>query len=162
MERSMPMRTQTEARSVVPTLNQGAVSLRQSTEARCLLAQARNDAYAQAAQGRLGEGVNLLAEALALEPSSHELLSDIAALLLSAGELEQAALHAHRAIQIQPDHGPSLYTLGFAMSGLGEAKAAIEVLSALGQGEALASLMREAPDLLPLVRTELKRLSAAA
>jgi len=131
-----------------------------SSEALMLLTQARNAAFAEAAEGRVGRGLSLLSQALAHEPLSHELLSDMAALLLSAGELAHAATHAYRALELTPDHGASLYTLGFAMSGLGEYAAAIEALQTLVQGPALANLMQEAPDLLPLVQIELQRLQA--
>ncbi|UXH79798.1 tetratricopeptide repeat protein [Roseateles amylovorans] len=132
-----------------------------SRESQLLLAQARNVAYAQAAQGQIGDGVSLLCDALVIDPSSVELLSDVGALLLSAGQLTDAALYSHRAIELSPHHAPSLYTLGFALSGLGEIKSAIEVLTTLSQGEALASLTRDTPDLVPLVFTELHRLQAA-
>lgn len=131
-----------------------------STAALMLLTQARNAAFAEAAEGRVGRGLSLLSQALEHEPLSHDLLSDMAALLLSAGELAHAATHAYRALELAPDHGASLYTLGFAMSGLGETAAAIEALQTLVQGSALASLMHEAPDLLPLVQIELQRLQA--
>ncbi|MEJ5999969.1 hypothetical protein [Paucibacter soli] len=129
-----------------------------SAQALRLLTQARNAAFAEAAQGRVGLGLSMLSQALEHEPLSHDLLSDMAALLLSAGELAHAATHAYRALELTPEHGPSLYTLGFAMSGLGEYAAAKEALQSLMQGPALASLMHEAPDLLPLVQIELQRL----
>lgn len=129
-----------------------------SDDAMLLLAQARNAAFAEAADGRLGRGLSLLRDALTHEPMSHEVLSDMAALLLSAGELGDAAGYAHRAIQLQPHHGASLYTLGFALSGLSEHEAARDVLQQLLSGPAHESLMQEAPDLLPLVQTELRRL----
>jgi Flp pilus assembly protein TadD len=148
------------AASIVSTPSTDGVSRIQpgSHEAMLLLAQARNAAFEQAAQGRLGEGVNLLCNALEIEPTSVDLMSDVAALLLSAGQLADAALYAHQAIQIQPQHAPSLYTLAFALSGLGEVKAAIEVLTTLCQGEAAEMLKRETPELAPLVATELRRL----
>lgn len=162
MERSMPMHMQTQARSAVRTLSPQPEQARDTSDAKLLLARARHVAMAQAAEGRLGEGLNLLCDALELAPASVDLLSDIAALLLAAGELQQAALQAHRAVQLAPQHGPSLYTLGFALSGLGEAKAALEVLRILQEPQARASLLQEAPDLLPLVDSELQRLQAGA
>jgi tetratricopeptide (TPR) repeat protein len=128
------------------------------SQASLLLAAARNAAFAEASQGRVGQGLALLADALEQEPMSHDLMSDIAALLLSAGELDHAAAYAERALEIAPAHGASLYTLGFALAGLGESARASLVLEALCQGEPLQSLQQEAPDLLPLVRTELDRL----
>lgn len=130
------------------------------SEATMLLAQARNAAYAEAAQGRLGQGLTLLHEALQHEPLSHDLMSDMAALLLSAGELKHAVTYAERALTVRPTHGPSLYTLGFALAGLGEIARAVEVLRRLSDGPALESLLAEAPDLLPLVQIELNRLNA--
>jgi len=132
------------------------------SEATILLAQARNAAYAEAAQGRLGQGLTLLHEALQHEPMSHDLMSDMAALLLAAGELEHAAAYAQRALEVIPAHGPSLYTLGFALAGLSETAHAIEALTRVTEGEALASLLQEAPDLLPLVQIELHRLQVLA
>jgi tetratricopeptide (TPR) repeat protein len=132
-----------------------------SSEARLLLAQARNAAYAQAAQGRIGDGVALLCNALEMAPMSVELLSDVGALLLAAGQLREAALYAHRAVELSPQHAPSLYTLGFALSGLGEVKAAIEVLSILNEGQALEMLRRDSPELMAIVDSELLRLQAA-
>ena len=130
------------------------------TEAASLLAAARNMAFSEAAQGRLGHGLSLLQQALEQEPMAHDLLSDMAALLLSAGELNHAATYAQQALAIDSCHGASLYALGFALSGLGESVRASAVLRQLMQGEALASLMHEAPDLLPVAQTELARLDA--
>ncbi|MFG6448173.1 tetratricopeptide repeat protein [Roseateles sp. BYS180W] len=129
------------------------------TDARTLLANARSQAMAEAVQGRLGEGLNLLCDALDLEPMSHEVLADIAALLLSAGELHTAVEYANKALTQQPDHGPSLYALAFALSGLGQAQDAARHLSRLMQpGLAHDSLMREAPELLRLAQIELRRI----
>ncbi|MDT8999338.1 hypothetical protein RQP53_08680 [Paucibacter sp. APW11] len=148
-----PIRSRKQAPSAAAATAQSI-----SDDALLLLAQARNAAFAEAADGRLGRGLSLLREALTHEPMSHEVLSDMAALLLSAGELGDAAGYAHRAMQLQPHHGASLYTLGFALAGLGEHRAAHDVLQQLTAGPAHASLMQEAPDLLPLVKTELQRL----
>lgn len=128
------------------------------SEAQRLLARARNAAYAEVAQGRLGQGLTLLHDALQDEPSSHDLLSDMAALLLAAGEMTHAERYARRALEIQPGHGPSLYTLGFALSGQQQHEAAIVALTTLMTGEAMDSLQAEAPDLLPVAREELLRL----
>jgi tetratricopeptide (TPR) repeat protein len=127
-------------------------------EAVALLAAARNAAYAEAARGRLGQGVSMLLRAINTQPASFELQADMAALLLSAGELAHAASYARNALLGQPTHGPSLYTLGFALSGLGEASEASTVLRKLLRGKARASLLAEAPELLPLVKTELARI----
>ncbi|MBB5205913.1 tetratricopeptide (TPR) repeat protein [Inhella inkyongensis] len=128
-------------------------------EAMALLAAARNAAYAEAARGRLGHGVSVLLRALNTQPTSFDLQSDMAALLLSAGELAHAVSYARGALKTQGHHGPSLYTLGFALSGLGEADEAAQVLRRLLRGKARASLMAEAPELLPLVKAELTRMS---
>ncbi|MDH0865132.1 tetratricopeptide repeat protein [Mitsuaria sp. GD03876] len=163
----MPLQSQTEARSAVSMID---VSIEEqvhgrvrpnSSEARLLLAQARNAAYAQAAQGRIGDGVALLCNALEMAPMSVDLLSDVGALLLASGQLREAALYAHRAVELSPQHAPSLYTLGFALSGLGEIKAAIEVLTILNEGQALEMLRRDSPELMAIVDTELLRLRAA-
>lgn len=130
-----------------------------SSEAAALLHAARNAAFAEASQGRVENGLQLLMDALHHEPQSHDLLSDMAALLLAAGALENAVEFARIALDVNPLHGPSLYTLGFALAGLGENDEAAQVLGRIEQeGEAMRSLMAEAPDLLPLVRTELQRL----
>jgi Flp pilus assembly protein TadD len=128
------------------------------TEAMALLAAARNAAYAEAARGQLGRSVSLLLRALNTQPMSFELQSDMAAMLLSAGEYAHAARYARDALQMQPNHGPSWYALGFALSGLGEAVEASAALRKLLRGKAKQSLMAEAPDLLPLVKTELARI----
>ena len=127
-------------------------------DALMLLARARNAAFAEAARGNLGQGLGILQDALDDEPMSHELLADMGALLLVAGRHEQAANCAERALKIHPDHGPSLYTLGFALSGRGQKKQAIEVLSALKSGPAADSLRAESPELMPVAMTELQRL----
>ena len=129
-----------------------------SDEAAWLLAQARNQAYAEAANGRVGEGLMVLMDALEQEPMAHDLLSDMAALLLSAGELSHAESYARKALAIASEHGASLYTLAFAQSGQGSALQARQTLRQLLQGEALLSLMGEAPDLYPVAQTELARL----
>ncbi|WP_269633791.1 hypothetical protein [Pelomonas sp. BJYL3] len=150
--------THTEgAREALP-----AAMINPNPEAQWLLAQARNAAFAEASRGRVGQGLALLAGALEQEPLSHELLSDMAALLLSAGELVHAARYAREALVITPHHGASLYTLGFALAGLGEEAAALEVLTQLLTGQGLISLEREAPELVGLVRVELARLQARA
>jgi len=100
-----------------------------SEDALMLLARARNAAFAEAARGNLGHGLGILQDALQDEPMSHELLADMAALLLVAGRHEQAGACAERALAIRPDHGPSVYTLGFSLSGRGQTRKAIEVLS---------------------------------
>lgn len=123
-----------------------------------LLAKARNAAFAEVARGNLGQGLGMLYEALQGEPMSHDLLSDMAALLLAAGRLQHAAGYAERALQIRTQHGPSLYTLGFALSGQGLTDRAIGVLTELKDGAARASLQAEAPELLPLAMIELERL----
>jgi tetratricopeptide (TPR) repeat protein len=127
-------------------------------DAALLLAQARNTAFAEAAQGRLGHGLGVLYDALQNEPMSHELLSDMAALLLSAGKLDHAAAYAERALAIQVQHGPSLYTLAFALSGRGETDRAIGVLNELCAGPGRDSLQAEAPELIPVAMIELERL----
>jgi tetratricopeptide (TPR) repeat protein len=128
------------------------------TEAMALLAAARNAAYAEAARGELGRSVSLLLRAMNSQPMSFELQSDMAAMLLSAGEYAHAARYARDALQLQAQHGPSLYALGFALSGLGEAVEATATLRKLLRGKAKQSLMAEAPDLLPLVKAELARI----
>ncbi|MCF8206243.1 MAG: hypothetical protein K9J82_14275 [Methylotenera sp.] len=123
-----------------------------------LLARARNAAYAEASRGNLGGGLGMLYEALQDEPMSHDLLSDMAALLLAAGKLEHAAGYAQRALQAHSLHGPSLYTLAFALSGLGETDRAIGVLTELQSGAGRESLQSEAPELIPVAMIELERL----
>jgi tetratricopeptide (TPR) repeat protein len=128
------------------------------TEAMALLAAARNAAYAEAARGELGRSVSLLLRAMSSQPMSFELQSDMAAMLLSAGEYAHAARYARDALQLHAQHGPSLYALGFALSGLGEAVEATATLRKLLRGKAKQSLMNEAPTLLPLVKAELARI----
>jgi tetratricopeptide (TPR) repeat protein len=130
-----------------------------SEEAAWLLAQARNAAYAEAAHGRIGEGLMVLMDALEQEPMAHDLLSDMAALLLSAGEHQHAESYARKALAIAPNHGASLYTLAFAQGAQGSALQARQTLRQLLQGEALLSLMSEAPDLYAVAQTELARLN---
>lgn len=126
-----------------------------------LLARARNAAFAEAARGNLGQGLGILQDALQDEPMSHDLLADMGALLLAAGRHAQASAYAERALKIHPDHGPSLYTLGFALSGRGDKRRAIEVLTRLQSGPANDSLRAEAPELLPVAMVELQRLRQA-
>lgn len=123
-----------------------------------LLARARNAAFAEAAKGNLGGGLGMLYDALQDEPMSHALLADMAALLLAAGRLDYAAGYAERALQACPLHGPSLYTLAFALSGRGEIDRAIGVLTELQQGAGRDSLQAEAPELVPVAMIELERL----
>lgn len=128
------------------------------TDAELLLHRARNAAYAEAASGRLGRGLALLQDALDQEPMSHDLLADMATLLLAAGQYDRAIGYAQRALQLISHHGPSLYTLGFALSAQGQLMPAIEVLTRLTRGGPRDSLLAEAPDLAPLVQVELDRL----
>lgn len=123
-----------------------------------LLARARNAAFAEASKGNLGGGLGVLYDALQGEPMSHDLLSDMAALLLAAGKLEHAAAYAERALQAHTLHGPSLYTLAFALSGRGEHDRAIGVLTELQKGVGRDSLQAEAPELVPVAMIELERL----
>ncbi len=130
-----------------------------SYEALLLLAKARNDAYAEVARGDVGSGLSLLNDALMQVPSSHDLLSDMAALLLAAGEHQHAVIYASRALAITPTHGPSLYTLAFALAGQGHRERAVQALKELAAaGPARDNLLQEAPDLVPLVDMELERL----
>lgn len=123
-----------------------------------LLARARNAAFAEASKGNLGGGLGVLYDALQGEPMSHDLLSDMAALLLAAGKLEHAAAYAEKALQVHSLHGPSLYTLAFALSGRGEVDRAIGVLTELKNGAGRDSLQAEAPELVPVAMIELERL----
>ncbi len=129
-----------------------------SNDPKLLLARARNAAFAEAAKGNLGGGLGLLYNALQDEPMSHDLLADMAALLLAAGKLEHAAAYAERALQACPLHGPSLYTLAFSLSGRGEVDRAIGVLNELQHGAGRDSLQAEAPELVPVAMIELERL----
>jgi hypothetical protein len=88
---------------------------------------------------------------------SHDLLSDMAALLLAAGKLEHAGAYADRALQASPLHGP-LYTLAFSLSGRGEIDRAIGVLTELQSGAGRDSLQAEAPELVSVAMVELERL----
>jgi tetratricopeptide (TPR) repeat protein len=126
-----------------------------------LLARARNAAFAEASKGNLGGGLGLLYDALQGEPMSHDLLSDMAALLLAAGKLEHAAGYAERALRIHSLHGPSLYTLAFALSGQGQLDRALGVLNELQSGAGRDSLQAEAPELVPVAMIELERLRRA-
>lgn len=128
------------------------------TDPKLLLARARNAAFAEAAKGNLGGGLGVLYDALQDEPMSHDLLSDMAALLLAAGKLEHAGAYADRALQACPLHGPSLYTLAFSLSGRGEIDRAIGVLTELHGGAGRDSLQAEAPELVPVAMVELERL----
>jgi len=129
-----------------------------SNDPKMLLARARNAAFAEASKGNLGGGLGMLYDALQDEPMSHDLLSDMAALLLAAGKLEHAAAYADRALQASPLHGPSLYTLAFSLSGRGEVDRAIGVLNELQHGSGRDSLQAEAPELVPVAMIELERL----
>jgi len=132
-----------------------------SYEALMLLTRARNEAYAEAARGDLGRGLNLLNDALSQVPQSHDLLSDMAALLLAAGEHAHATTYATRALAITPTHGPSLYTLAFSLAAQGHTDRAIQALKELcSDGPARDNLLQEAPDLEPLIALELERLEA--
>ncbi len=132
-----------------------------SYEALLLLTQARNQAYAEVARGELGLGLSLLNDALSQVPSSHDLLSDMAALLLAAGEHALAISYASRALAINPAHGPSLYTLAFSQAAQGHAELAIQALQELAaEGPARDNLRQEAPDLESLVLLELERLQS--
>lgn len=130
-----------------------------SAEAALLLHEARNAAFSEAAQGRIGQGLKLLGQALELKPMNHELLCDMAALLLAAGDLVGAGDFAQQVLAVHPGHGVSLYTLGFALSGQGQTERAEAVLKHLMQDEeALDSLLQDAPALLPVIRAELARM----
>ena len=137
----------------------GSQTMSSASSAQLLLAEARNAAYAEAAAGRISQGMTVLYEALLLEPMSYELLSDIAALMLASGELEHAAAYARKAVGLMPHHGPSLYTLGFALAGLCETALALQTLTRLThEGSARTSLLLDAPELMPLVYIEIDRL----
>ena len=130
-----------------------------SYEALMLLTRARNEAYAEVARGDVGRGLNLLNDALTQVPQNHDLLSDMAALLLAAGEHAMASTYATRALAVNANHGPSLYTLAFSLAAQGETERAIQALKELmAEGPSRDNLMQEAPDLEPLVALELERL----
>lgn len=148
---SSPARTKNAHRPVAVPANDPAM----------LLARARNAAFSEASRGNLGGGLGVLYDALQDEPMSHDLLSDMAALLLAAGKLEHAAGYARRALQLRTQHGPSLYTLAFALSGQGEIDQAIGVLTELQSGAGRESLQAEAPELVSVAMIELERLHRA-
>ncbi|MCE4554847.1 hypothetical protein [Pelomonas cellulosilytica] len=154
------MRAQPTAQRTTPRNGHRPVAVPANDPA-MLLARARNAAYAEAAKGNFGGGLGVLYDALQDEPMSHELLSDMAALLLAAGKLEHAAGYADRALQARVKHGPSLYTLAFALSGLGQTDRAIGVLTELQSGVGRDSLQAEAPELVPVAMIELERLKRA-
>lgn len=129
-----------------------------SNDPAMLLARARNAAFAEASKGNLGGGLGMLYDALQGEPMSHDLMSDMAAMLLAAGKMEHAAAYAQRALQVRTLHGPSLYTLAFALSGQGKVDHAIGVLTELQSGPGRESLQAEAPELVPVAMIELERL----
>lgn len=151
------MRAQPDTSKTAPRRGHLPVAV-PSNDPQMLLARARNAAFAEAAKGNLGGGLGLLYDALQDEPMSHDLLSDMAALLLAAGKLEHAAGYAERALQARSLHGPSLYTLAFALSGRGEVDRAIGVLNELQAGAGRDSLQAEAPELVPVAMIELERL----
>jgi len=151
------MRAQSNSSKTTPRSGHRPLAV-PSNDPKLLLARARNAAFAEAAKGNLGGGLGMLYDALQDEPMSHDLLSDMAALLLAAGKLEHAAGYAERALQASPLHGPSLYTLGFALSGRGERDRAIGVLTELLKGAGRDSLQSEAPELVPVAMIELERL----
>lgn len=121
--------------------------------------EVRSAALRQAEQGRIGDGLLMLRDAMEQQPSSHAVVSDIAALLMMARQHELAAHYALEALALQPGHGPSLYTLGFALAGMGDLVRAQEALLQLRDGPARDSLLLEAPALMPLVEIELRRLA---
>ena len=74
----------------------------------------------------------LFADLQRLSPHSRDFadaLTLLSMVQLKVGNIDEAIRAADRALELQADHGPSLYTLGFAMSGLGEYAAAKEALS---------------------------------
>ena len=85
-------------------------------------------------------------------------LSPAQIMKIAAGKLEHAAAYADRALQASPLHGPSLYTLAFALSGRGELDRAFGVLTELQRGAGRDSLQAEAPELVPVAMIELERL----
>ncbi len=151
------MRAQTNSPRTPPRNGHRPVAV-PSNDPAMLLARARNAAFAEAAKGNVGGGLGVLYDALQDEPMSHDLLSDMAALLLAAGKLEHAAAYADRALQICTQHGPSLYTLAFALAGQGQTDRAIGVLTELQSGTGRDSLQAEAPELVPVAMIELERL----
>ena len=144
------------SRATAPSSDRPALS----REAAALLHEARNAAFAEAAQGRMVRGMGLLQDALSQEPMALDLLSDMAALLLVSGDLAAAATYATQALHIEPTHGASLYALAFARVGQGELVAGRDTLRRLMQRDALDSLVTDGADLLPLVKSELARLEA--
>lgn len=124
-----------------------------------LVHDARAAALREAESGRVGEGLLMLEQVLSKEPDSHAVHSDIASLLLMARQHELAAHYALEALERRPNHGPSLYVLGFALSALGDKERARIALSQLLEGEARVSLLEEAPPLMRLVHIELDRLN---
>ncbi|HEY1091328.1 MAG TPA: tetratricopeptide repeat protein [Burkholderiaceae bacterium] len=148
-----------KAASSVPLESPEASKASEPSDGQLLFHKARNAAYAEAAAGRISQGMSVLHQALLVEPMRYELLSDMGALLLAAGELEHAAAFARKAVDLMPHHGPSLYTLAFALAGLSEHARAMEILERLTrEGPAHTSMLIDAPDLLPLVALEIERL----
>lgn len=121
----------------------------------------RRRAYQANAAGRLDEAVELLQQALAADPRDHDALCDLATMALQQNDPRNAAVLARRAVEIEPGHGVSLYTLAMALFASGDPEAAVTALLRLERGPAAANLLDEAPELAASVQRELARLREA-
>lgn len=123
--------------------------------------QLRNQAIAAAGRGRFEEARALLQRAIAQDGAPKlEVMSDIAAVELRAGDLVRSIELARHVISKAPEHDEAHFTLAMSLSAIGSYAEAIELLEVLIQGERGVRFSAALPELAALVAAEVVRLTA--
>lgn len=71
-------------------------------------------------QGRYGDAITHLSEALRLNPYDAEAHYDLASVLQQRGDREQAMVHFRTAIRLKPDYALAHYNMGLLLTDLGD------------------------------------------
>ncbi|HWH84870.1 MAG TPA: hypothetical protein VNU71_21805 [Burkholderiaceae bacterium] len=127
----------------------------QSTLQASSVEQLRDLAMGAAAQGRHDEARSLLESALAkLAALKLEMLSDMAAIALRAGDLVQSIGIARHLVTTVPGDDAARYTLAMGLAAIGSHGEALELLDTLNQGERGKRFHAAMPELAAIAATE--------
>jgi len=130
-----------------------------TTDHTSAVALARTQAMHAAAQGRLDDARQLLESALEQGGTPDlEILSDMAAIALRAGDLVQAIAIARHVVAQTPANDAARFTLAMGLAAIGSNVEALSLLESLNHGSAGERFHQATPELAALAATEAARL----